>query len=201
MFSPRERDLERGWPGRIDGEHVVQLAAQTLEAFLTGGGHAREHALYPLDDVVLRAPVLRPPSVRIFDGDDFRFGNPAAIHGPEDVVLLPEGAAEIVPVRRLAAIVGADGEVGAVTLMLEWVAPVLPGEKRRDFALTLGPVAVTPADSSEGDWERLLAVAVRNTRLRAGDIVAAPGRELEPTAAGSVELELAGIRSEVEIRS
>jgi len=28
MFSPRELDLERGWPGRIAGERVVQLAAQ-----------------------------------------------------------------------------------------------------------------------------------------------------------------------------
>ena len=27
MFSPRELDLERGWPGRIDGDRVVQLAA------------------------------------------------------------------------------------------------------------------------------------------------------------------------------
>ena len=50
--------LERGWPGRIDGDVVVQLAAQTLEAFFTGGGAAREHAVYPLADVMLRAPVL-----------------------------------------------------------------------------------------------------------------------------------------------
>ena len=74
MFSPVELDLERGWPGRIDGDRVIQLAAQTLQSFFTGGGGAREHAEYPLDGVVLRAPVLHPPSVRIFDEDgDFRF--------------------------------------------------------------------------------------------------------------------------------
>ena len=73
MFSPRELDLERGWPGRIDGDTVIQLAAQTLQAFFTGGGTAREHAEYPLADVVFRAPVLHPPSVRIFDdAGDFR---------------------------------------------------------------------------------------------------------------------------------
>ncbi len=84
MFSPVEMDLERGWPGRIDGDTVIQLAAQTLQAFFTGGGDAREHAVYPLADVVFRAPVLHPPSVRIFDGvDDFRFANPAAIVGPD----------------------------------------------------------------------------------------------------------------------
>jgi len=51
MFTPRELALERGWPGRIDGDVVVQLAAQTLEAFFSGGGKAREHNLYPLADV------------------------------------------------------------------------------------------------------------------------------------------------------
>ena len=66
MFSPRDRDLLRGWPGRIDGDRVVQLAAQTLQAFFTGGGEAREHAEFALADVVLRAPVLHPPTVRIF---------------------------------------------------------------------------------------------------------------------------------------
>ena len=66
MFSPREADLERGWPGRVDGDRVVQLAAQTLEAFFTGGGGAREHAEYPLADVEFRPPVLHPASVRVF---------------------------------------------------------------------------------------------------------------------------------------
>ncbi len=66
MFSPQEADLERGWPGRVDGDRVVQLAAQTLEAFFTGGGGAREHAEYPLADVEFRPPVLHPPSVRVF---------------------------------------------------------------------------------------------------------------------------------------
>ena len=45
---------------------MVQLAAQTLEAFFTGGGSAREHAEYPLAEVRLLAPVRRRPSVRDF---------------------------------------------------------------------------------------------------------------------------------------
>jgi hypothetical protein len=44
MFSPVDLDLARGWPGRIDGDRVMQLAAQTLQSFFTGGGEAREHA-------------------------------------------------------------------------------------------------------------------------------------------------------------
>ena len=64
MFSPKGMDLERGWPGRIDGDQIVQLAAQTLQAFFTGGGGAREHATYELAECDLRAPVLYPPAIR-----------------------------------------------------------------------------------------------------------------------------------------
>ena len=79
MFSPRDLALERGWPGKIDGDRVVQLAAQTLEAFLTGGGTAREHGVYELAEVELRAPILRPPSIRWFsDESTFTFGNTAS---------------------------------------------------------------------------------------------------------------------------
>ena len=54
MFSPLENPV-RGWPGRVEGDRVIQLAAQTLQAFFTGGGQAREHAEYPLADVRLLA--------------------------------------------------------------------------------------------------------------------------------------------------
>ena len=47
MFHPLDHPLERGWVGRIEGERVIHLAAQTLQSFFTGGGTAREHAEYP----------------------------------------------------------------------------------------------------------------------------------------------------------
>jgi hypothetical protein len=172
MFSPVEMDLERGWPGRIDGDQVVQLAAQTLQSFFTGGGNAREHAVYPLSEVVFRAPVLHPPSVRIFDGvDDFRFANPAAIVGADVAPAVP-GA---VPVARVAAVIGLDGSIGGFTPLVEWTAPELPGEKSRDFALALGPFVTTPDEETPPghDWERLVAYAAQNTRLYPGDLIAA----------------------------
>ena len=118
MFSPKELDLERGWPGRIDGDRVIQLAAQTLQSFFTGGGEAREHAEYPLADVVLRAPVLRPPAVRDFYAFEqhvktaralrgqevapewyelpvFYFSNPSAIFGPDQEIPYPEETQEL----------------------------------------------------------------------------------------------------------
>lgn len=171
MFTPVELELERGWPGRIDGDRVIQLAAQTLQAFFTGGGQAREHAEYPLAEVALLAPVLHPPSVRIFDGeDDFRFTNPAAIKAPGEEPGIPDAE----PTERVAAIIGADGVIGGFTPLLEWVAPQLHGAKQRDFALTLGPVVTTPDEHMPPgvDWERLVAHAAENTILYPGDLIA-----------------------------
>ena len=94
MFHPLEHPLERGWVGRVDGEHVTQLAAQTLQSFFTGGGLAREHAVYPLAAVRFLAPVLHPPSVRVFEEQDvFAFGNPAAIVSPGASVRRARGPA------------------------------------------------------------------------------------------------------------
>jgi 2-keto-4-pentenoate hydratase/2-oxohepta-3-ene-1,7-dioic acid hydratase in catechol pathway len=188
MFAPADQDLERGWPGRIDGDEVVQLAAQTLQSYFTGGGKAREHARYPLDGVVLRAPVLHPPAIRIFDSEgDFVFANPAAVHGPHDPVVLPEGVEAIEAQLRLAAVIAAGHEIGGFTLLNEWHAPQLRGAKARDFAISLGPVVVTPDElETAGDWEPLVELVARNTRLYPGDILAAGGELLGPFHAGDV---------------
>src|SRR5258708_5790150 len=137
MFSPKELDLERGWPGRIDGDRVIQLPAQTLQSFFSGGGDAREQAEYPLADVVLRAPVLRPPAVRDFYAFEqhvktareargfevppewyeqpvFYFSNPSAIFGPDDEIPYPEGSEELDYQLEGAAIMGADGSNGGL---------------------------------------------------------------------------------------
>ena len=165
MFSPREGGLVRGWPGRIEGDRVIQLAAQTLQAYFTGGGVAREHAEYAFDDVVLRAPVLQPPSIRIFGRDgDFHFANPAAIHGPDDVVHVPVGASGIVPVARLAAIVGAAGTIGGYTLMNDWEAPELTGtqgDRLRDIPRADRHHATTNSERTLSTSRRLRIVPPR----------------------------------------
>jgi len=188
MFSPREQELERGWPGRIDGDVVIQLAAQTFQAFFTGGGDAREHASYPLEDVVFRAPVLHPPSIRIFGSEgDFTFANPAAVRGPGDDIPLPDGVEAVEGQLRLAAILGDAAAIGGFTLMNEWRAPQLRGTKAHDFAISLGPVVVTPDElGTAGDWEPLIEHVGRNTRLYSGDIVAAGGELLGPFHAGDL---------------
>jgi fumarylacetoacetate (FAA) hydrolase len=159
MFTPKELALERGWPGRIDGDRVVQLAAQTLQSFFTGGGNAREHAEYALEDVDLLAPVLHPPSVRDFMAFEahvanarrqrgaevpkewyeipvFYFSNPAAIYGPGQDVPYPEGTSELDYELECAAVIGADGKIGGFTVLNDWSARDL---QRQEMRVGLGP--------------------------------------------------------------
>jgi fumarylacetoacetate (FAA) hydrolase len=159
MFTPKELALERGWPGRIDGDRVVQLAAQTLQSFFTGGGNAREHAEYALEDVDLLAPVLHPPSVRDFMAFEahvanarrqrgaevprewyeipvFYFSNPAAIYGPGQEVPYPEGTSELDYELECAAVIGADGKIGGFTVLNDWSARDL---QRQEMRVGLGP--------------------------------------------------------------
>jgi hypothetical protein len=189
MFSPADAELERGWPGRIDGDHVVQLAAQTLQSFFSGGSAAREHAVYPLADVLLRAPVLEPPSVRLFDdAASFAFANPAAIRSPGAFVTRLGGRLDVA--TRLAAVIGLDGVIGGWTGLAEFRAPELEPPKDRDFALLLGPIIDTELDDAF-DWEAARALAEMNTRLRPGDLLAGPVLDLHADVqSGPFELEL-----------
>src|SRR4051795_1557335 len=159
MFSPKGQNLRRGWPGRVDGDRVVQLAAQTLQSFFTGGGSAREHAEYALQDVVLRPPVLHPPAVRDFmafeehvatarrargaevpkewyEGPVFYFSNPTAIFGPEDAIPYPDGTQELDYELECAAVIGADGAIGGFTVLNDWSARDL---QRAEMRVGLGP--------------------------------------------------------------
>jgi fumarylacetoacetate (FAA) hydrolase len=159
MFTPRELELERGWPGLIEGDTVIQLAAQTLQAFFTGGGTARHHAEYALADVEFRAPVLHPPSVRDFYAFEqhvipvFYFSNPAAIYGPGDEIPKPPDTEELDYELEVAAIIGMEGRIGGFTVMNDWSARDLQRaemrvglgpSKGKDFATSLGPIVVTP---------------------------------------------------------
>jgi hypothetical protein len=194
MFTPAELDLERGWPGKIDGDRVIQVAAQTLQAFFTGGGTAREHAEYPLADVRFLVPVLRPPAIRVFDGRDFHFANPTALYGPDEDV--PAPVERIEAVLRPAAVIGALEQIGGFTAMNDWHAPELPGTKGWDFAISLGPVVVTPDELTPPgvDWDALVEHARRNTELLPGDVIAADPVERVAVQKGeSAELDLPGI--------
>ncbi|HXF98317.1 MAG TPA: hypothetical protein VNJ46_06865 [Gaiellaceae bacterium] len=215
MFHPEGRPLERGWVGRVEGDAVVQLAAQTLPAFFTGGGRAREHAVYRLAAVRLLAPVPHPPAVRVFERErSFVFANPAAIVGPEAAVVAPGGGPLALHVR-LAAVVGREGALAGFTGFGEWRRPGREPPKDRDFALALGPLVATPDELEPGtvaasvraaegelaggqargfDWEAARAYAAEGTVLRPGDLLAGPALVVVAgIGRGPVEIELAGL--------
>jgi fumarylacetoacetate (FAA) hydrolase len=159
LFSPLDREL-RGWVGAIEGDRVVHLAAQSLASFFTGGGSAREHDEYALEDVRLLAPVPRPPSVRDayafeahvrnaravagrgevpaewYEVPVFYFSNPAAIYGPEDEIPYPAGTAEFDYELEVAAVIGPEGAIGGFTIMNDWSARDL---QRHEMKVGLGP--------------------------------------------------------------
>ncbi len=188
MFHPEDRPMDRGWVGRLDGERVVHLAAQTLQHFFTGGGGAREHAEYARDEVTLLVPVLQPPTVRIFeDQDTFAFGNPTAVLGPGADV--PRVDSHLAVTARLVGVVGAEGAIGGFSALLEWRGGGA-GAKANDFGLVVGPVVETDvdpaavamvlrwvgatevagssarADGAAFDWEAARMLAARGTALR-----------------------------------
>ena len=161
LFTPLERPV-RGWVGAIEGDRVVHLAAQTLASFFTGGGSAREHDEYALEDVRLLPPVPRPPSVRDayafeehvrnaarvtgrpgvpaewYELPVFYFSNPAAIYGPDDEIPFPAGSEELDFELEVAAVIGdpSTDVIGGFTIMNDWSARDL---QRKEMKVGLGP--------------------------------------------------------------
>lgn len=199
MFHPVDRPMERGWVGRLDGDRVVHLAAQTLQHFFTGGSSSREHDEYARADVTLLAPVPLPPSVRVFEeAGAFAFANPAAIAGPGAAVAIPSPAVDAYP--RLAAVV-AEGDVAGFMLALELRVPRGAPPKDRDFGILTGPVVVTRDDLPDPapalvvgvdggewwsgtcpsfDWDAACAFARSGTAVRTGDLLLGPSAGVVP---------------------
>ena len=185
MFCPRDHPLERGWPGLIEGERVVQLAAQTIQSFFTGGGKARRHAEYLLDEIAFLPPVLHPASVRDFYAFEqhvktaralrglevprewyetpvFYFSNPAAIYGPDAEIPYPKGTKELDYELEVAAIVGADGQIGGFTIMNDWSARDL---QRAEMKVGLGPAKGKDfATTLDRCWSRRTSSTARAAR-------------------------------------
>jgi 2-keto-4-pentenoate hydratase/2-oxohepta-3-ene-1,7-dioic acid hydratase in catechol pathway len=130
--------------------------------------------------------------------------------------MTPDPAGTLSVAARVGAIVGADGAVGAYTVFAEWRDERRTAPKDRDFALGLGPVAVTadefdPAaganvvrvdgeervrsSAPELDWTSAIALAADGTRLYPGDVVAGPTHGVvgDIRAGAVVEVEVVGI--------
>jgi fumarylacetoacetate (FAA) hydrolase len=144
-------------PGRVEGEQVVELGASSLADYLAAGGE--DVAGHALDDVRLRAPIPRPPSVRDFYAFErhvqsaraqrglemapewyqipvFYFSNPAAVSGPEDEISFPSESMAWDYELEAAAVVGGDGRIAGFTVLNDWSARDL---QKMEMAVGLGP--------------------------------------------------------------
>jgi fumarylacetoacetate (FAA) hydrolase len=178
----------RSAPGRVEGERVVELDAQSLAAWLEAGGD--DLADHALADVRLLAPVPRPPSVRDFYAFErhvataraqrglemapewyqipvFYFSNPAAVYGPEDEIVFPPESAARDYELEAAAVVGGAGRIAGFTILNDWsardlqkmeMAVGLGPAKGKDFATSLGPVLVTPDELGDLQLEMVARV-------------------------------------------
>jgi fumarylacetoacetate (FAA) hydrolase len=177
-----------GWPGRVEDGNIVQLDAIDLIEVLAARGRVPAIDTWPAGDAQLLAPVPRPPSVRDFYAFEqhvatarakrgaavpaewyefpaFYFTNPAAIVGPDAEIAYPAGTAELDYELEVAAVIGADGEIGGFTVMNDWSARDLQRKemkvglgpaKAKDFATSLGPVLVT-TDEFDGSSAMMTA--------------------------------------------
>jgi len=159
-----------GWPGRVDGERIVQLDAPDLITVLAWYGEVADAATWPTADVELLAPVPRPPSIRDFFAFEqhiataranrgatvpaewyefpvFYFTNPAAITGPDTEIPYPEGTAELDYELEVAAVIGADGQIAGFTVMNDWSARDI---QRKEMRVGLGPAKAKDFATSFG---------------------------------------------------
>jgi fumarylacetoacetate (FAA) hydrolase len=165
-----------GWPGKFDGDRVIRLEAPDLVTVLAQRGQVPEGPSFAVGQVELLAPVPQPPSVRDFFAFEqhiataranrgatvpdewyefpaFYFSNPTAIFGDGVEIPYPDGTAMLDYELEVAAVMGADGEIGGFTIMNDWSARDIQRKemrvglgpaKAKDFATTIGPVVVTP---------------------------------------------------------
>ena len=174
--------------GRLDGDRVIELAAPTMLAWLSGEGHepvGRDHALA---EVTLLAPVPEPPSVRDFYAFEehartgarllpeawyevpvFYFSNPASILGPGEPVRRPDGCLLLDFELEIAAVIGEDGGIAGFTLFNDWSARDIQGRemtvglgpaKGKDFGTSLGPWLATPDELPYRDGRLMLEATV-----------------------------------------
>jgi fumarylacetoacetate (FAA) hydrolase len=158
--------------GRLDGDRVVELQAPTMLHWLRGEGHLPDTRDHALADVMLRAPVAVPPSVRDFFAYEghvatgwklrgapipdawyqapvFYFSNPASIHDPGAAVRRPAGCEWLDFELEIAAVIGAEGEIAGFTLFNDWSARDI---QRAEMTVGLGPAKGKDFASSLGPW-------------------------------------------------
>jgi 2-keto-4-pentenoate hydratase/2-oxohepta-3-ene-1,7-dioic acid hydratase in catechol pathway len=186
------------------GTTLLSLLGDDGERLAAAGGAVLKDPrdVIDLDAVRLRAPIPHPPTVRDFYAFEqhvktarqrrglemdpdwyelpvFYFSNPYAICGPDDVVQIPPGSAELDYELEVAAVVGMSGvdldpamagrNIAGFCVMNDWSARDVQRRemklsmgpvKGKDFATSIGPMFVTPDELQDTRRDRSYDLAM-----------------------------------------
>ncbi|HEY6471013.1 MAG TPA: fumarylacetoacetate hydrolase family protein [Candidatus Dormibacteraeota bacterium] len=186
------------------GTTLLSLLGDDGERLATTADAVRRdpHNVVDLDAVRLRAPIPRPTTVRDFYAFEqhvrtarqrrglemdpdwyelpvFYFSNPYAIGGPDEVVAIPPGCAEMDYELEVAAVVGMAGadldaedaqrHIAGYCVMNDWSARDVQRRemklsmgpvKGKDFATSIGPMLVTPDEIDDVRRDRSFDLAM-----------------------------------------
>jgi fumarylacetoacetate (FAA) hydrolase len=166
---------ENAHVGELTDDHVRELAAPTMIAWLNGEGRAATGAQHAIDDVTLLAPVPEPPAYRDFltyeghferavrnlmsasfevpaywyEKPPFYFGNAGAIVGDGQPVQRPRGVEWLDFELELAAIIGADEQIAGFAILNDWSARDV---QVREGTLGMGVHKAKDFATSLGPW-------------------------------------------------
>ena len=112
MFTPRDLQLERGWPGVIEGDTVVQLAAQTLAV-----KKSAESAQFARQFLHRDKPLGRMPSEKLnVNGGAIALGHPVGATGARIVLTSLKELHRLKAKRALATLCVGGGQGAALWL-------------------------------------------------------------------------------------
>jgi fumarylacetoacetate (FAA) hydrolase len=160
--------------GELVGDHVRELSAESMLAWLSGDGRDPTGAEHALDEVTLLAPIPEPPAYRDFmtyeghaeralrniarpdfvvppywyEVPGYYFGNTGTFQGPGTAVRRPAGCEWLDFELELAAVIGPDEQIVAFTILNDWSARDF---QRREQTVGLGQKSKDFA-TSLGPW-------------------------------------------------
>lgn len=198
-----EDDAGTRFPGVVHDDVVHRLDAPDLITVLAADRPVAQLESHALSHLRVLAPIPDPPSIRDFFVFEqhvatargrrgltvpefwyrepvFYFTNPAAVIGPGDGVVRPEGTRELDYELEVAAVIGRGGAIAGFTIMNDWSARDIQREettvglgpaKAKDFATTLGPWIVT-TDEFDGTAGTMTAT-VNGVEYSRGELASA----------------------------
>ncbi len=168
--------------GRVTGlrdvQALLELPGQPLDELRARLAHTKVQAV-PLASVRLRAPILRPPTVRdfmVYEGHAtlggtreqpeawyrlpvFYFSNTLCIHGPDEDVPMPSASRKVDFELEIAVVIGREGRnvsaanaldyIAGFTIFNDWSCRDL---QRDEMQVLLGPAKGKDFATSIGPW-------------------------------------------------